>query len=85
MPLGLDSEKGLSVLDGLAVLDVNLDYFARGFGLDLVHQLHRFDNANDRGGLDFAADAHKAFGRWRGRAIEGANDGRGNNVQILIF
>ena len=63
MPLGLDSEKGLSVLDGLAVLDVNLDDFARGLGLDLVHQLHRFDNANDRIGLDVAADAHKAFGR----------------------
>src|SRR5258708_3325038 len=30
MPLGLDSEKGLSVLDGLAVLDINLDQFAPG-------------------------------------------------------
>src|SRR5258707_12741926 len=80
MPLGLDSEKGLSVLDRLAVLDVNLDHFARGLGLNLVHQLHCFDNANDRGGLDFAADTHKAFGRGRGRAIEGADDGRSNNV-----
>src|SRR5437899_9865137 len=81
----LDSEEGLSVLDGLAVLDVNLDDFARSFGLNLVHQLHRFDNANDRVGLDFAADAHKTFGCRRGRAKEGADDGRGNNVQILIF
>src|SRR6266404_6764577 len=35
--LSLDSEKRLSVLHRLAVFDVNLDHFAGGFRLNLVH------------------------------------------------
>src|SRR3954463_2111901 len=42
---GLEGEGGLAVLDGAAVLDQRLDQAARALGLDLVHQLHRLDDA----------------------------------------
>ncbi len=59
--LSSDSKKRLPVLDGLTVLDINLDNFTGGFRLNLVHQLHRFDNTDDGFRLDLAADAHEAF------------------------
>ena len=59
--------------------------FAGRLGLNFVHQLHCFDNANDRGGFDVAADAHKAFRRGRRRAIKSSDDGRSNDVQALIL
>ena len=63
MPLGFDSEERLAILDGLTVLNIYLDDFARGLGLDFVHQLHGFDDADHRIGLNMAAYAHEAFGR----------------------
>src|ERR1700722_14025624 len=41
----LDAEELLSVLDALAVLRERLGDGAGALGLDLVHQLHRFDDA----------------------------------------
>src|SRR6267143_3151520 len=40
-------EKELSELDGLRVLHERLPHYARHFGLDFVHDLHRFDDADD--------------------------------------
>src|ERR1043166_7405641 len=62
--LTLDSKEGLPVLDGLAILDVDLDNFASRFGLNLVHQLHGFNDADDGRRFDLAANPHKAV---RGR------------------
>src|ERR1051325_4020181 len=44
--MGVDSEKGLSELDGLGVLHQHLPDHARHLGLDLVHDLHRLDDAH---------------------------------------
>src|ERR671923_1925321 len=45
--LRLEQKERLSVLDGLAVLHEDLHDPARRLRLDLVHQLHRFDDAED--------------------------------------
>src|SRR5918994_6847222 len=42
---GLDGEQALAVLNGLAVLDVDADDLPVVFRGDLVHQLHRLDDA----------------------------------------
>src|ERR1700692_512475 len=41
----LDYHQGLPVFDGLAVLAKYLGQLTPNLGLDLVHHLHRFDNA----------------------------------------
>src|SRR5258705_13511581 len=40
-----DRKQPLAILHGLTVLDVHLDDLAFGFGVDLIHQLHRLDDA----------------------------------------
>src|SRR5690349_1468987 len=40
-------EEELSELDGLGVLHEHLPHHTRHFGLDFVHDLHRFDDADD--------------------------------------
>src|SRR5438874_11139084 len=40
-----ESEERLAVFDGAAVLDHDFEQPPRLLGLDLVHQLHRLDNA----------------------------------------
>src|SRR2546425_3289650 len=40
-------EEELSELDGLGVLHQHLPHHARDLGLDFIHDLHRFDDAND--------------------------------------
>src|SRR5262245_57593129 len=52
----LDQEQLLSVLHGLGVLDQDADDAALGLGFDLVHQLHRFDDADRLPHLDHVAD-----------------------------
>src|SRR6059058_2066565 len=42
---GLEAEERLAVLDRAAVLDERLHQAARALRLDLVHQLHRLDDA----------------------------------------
>src|SRR5688572_16130010 len=41
-----NAEKRLPIFDGLSILNVNLYYFTRRLSLNLVHELHRFDNAH---------------------------------------
>src|SRR5438874_12682698 len=42
---GTNREQRLPVFDGPAVFDEFRDHGARDFGLNLVHQFHRFNNA----------------------------------------
>src|SRR5713101_5804804 len=69
----LHQEQRLSELDRLAVLHHHLDDASRDLGLDLVHQLHRLDDAEHLPLLD-----HVPLGDERGsvglrRAVEGAD------------
>src|SRR6266404_2332283 len=69
--LSPDSEKRLAVLHRLPVFDVNLDHFAGGFRLNLIHQLHGFDNTYHRVVFDLTADPHEALRSRRWRPVEG--------------
>ena len=50
-----DGEERLAEFDGLAVGDEAFDDLAGGVGLDLVHELHGFDDADDLALLDAVA------------------------------
>ena len=79
--LYFDSKQGLTVFDGLRVLDEDFGDDAVGVSLNLVHQLHRFDDAERFAVGDRVADVDEGFGGRRGRAIKRADEGRGDDVQ----
>src|SRR5437762_14102753 len=54
--MGVHSEKGLAELDRLGVLHAHLADHALHLGLDLVHDLHRFDDAHHLAGRHTGAD-----------------------------
>ena len=73
---GLEVEERLAELDGLAVLDVDLADDALDLRLDLVHQLHRLEDAErlaGRHGVALLDEGRRA--RLRG-AVEGADHRR---------
>src|SRR5688572_16369351 len=81
-----DGEEPLAVVDGLAVLHIDLDDLAVAFGVDLVHQLHGFDDAEDLPLFDGLSDFRKGLRSGLRLAIEGADDRRlhDGEVDILI-
>src|SRR5574338_787793 len=71
-----DDEQRLAVFDRLAVLDHDgLDH-AADVGLDLVHQLHRFDDAQALARGDALTELDEGLGARRRGAVEGANHRR---------
>ena len=56
---GVYEEEGLTVFDGAAVLRNHFDYFAAHFRRHIVHQLHRFDDANGLTFVDMVAHVDK--------------------------
>src|SRR5690242_2145399 len=69
----LEAEERLAVLDRAAVLDEHLHQPAGLLGLDLVHQLHRLDDAEHLALLHRRAHAHEGGILRRGGSIEGAH------------
>jgi hypothetical protein len=57
--LWLNAEQWLAVFNGLPVLDVNLSYLTSGLRLNLVHEFHGFDDANNRVGFNARSDLHE--------------------------
>src|SRR6185436_9880040 len=71
-----DGKEPLAVLDGLAVLHVDLHELAVALGVDLVHQLHCFDDAEHLPLPHLLAGLDKGLrARLRGR-VERADDRR---------
>src|SRR5580698_9937110 len=72
---GPDAKEGFSVFHRLAVLyELALDD-AGDVGFDLVHQLHRFDDAEDLAGRHMLADADEGRRIRRGGLVKSADDG----------
>src|SRR5215475_9445721 len=63
-------EQPLAVLDRLSVLDVDLHDLAFVLGVDLVHQLHRFDDAEDLTLFYRRSDLEERRRAGLGRSIE---------------
>jgi hypothetical protein len=77
-----DQEQRLSELDRLCILGVDLLDDSRLVGLDLVHQLHRFDDAQDLTHFDLVAFLYIGVGIGVRRPVEGADDGRLEDVPV---
>src|ERR1700730_11917940 len=60
-----EDEQRLPVLHRLAVFHQYRLHHAGGVGLDLIHQLHRLDDANRLAFLDGLADLNKGLGVGR--------------------
>src|SRR5882762_1836544 len=56
---GADAKQSLPVLDRLAVGDQFARHHPSYFRLDLIHKLHRLDDAQDRSRLHGLADPHE--------------------------
>src|SRR5688572_13574530 len=76
LAIGVDPEKDLAVLHGLRVLHSNLPDDARELGLDLVHDLHRFDDAEHLPLRDARAHRNVRFRTGLRRRVEGADHRR---------
>src|SRR5690348_4167730 len=68
--MGVHSEKGLAELDRLCVFHEHLANHAGDLGLDLVHDLHGLDDADDLPARDAAPGLHIGFGPGLMRRIK---------------
>src|SRR5215510_7796777 len=80
-----DREELLAVLDGLPVARVDRDDLALDVGLDLVHELHRLDDAEDLPLADPGADLGERLRLGRRRSVEGSDDRRGDDVDVGLL
>src|SRR5579871_4657066 len=72
----------LPELDGLAVLDQDLNDGSGAGGGDLIHGFHRLDDEKGVAGGDPAADLHKGAGAGLRPRIGGADHGRGDQARM---
>src|SRR4029079_3550563 len=72
----LDDEQRLSALHRLPVLAQDLRHAAALVGLDLVHDLHGFDDADRFSLLALRSDLDERLGPGRGGSVEGAHHRR---------
>lgn len=63
----LEAEECLTELNGLAIFGADFRDNARDLGFDLIHDLHRFDDANNGVRRDLLADREECrrIRRWR--------------------
>src|SRR5262245_13747376 len=72
----LDGEEGLAELDRLAVLGEHRDHLPGALALDLVHHLHRLDDAEHLADADLLAHLDESLRPGRRRGIERADHRR---------
>src|ERR1700704_2786533 len=78
-----ENEERLPVLHRLAVFHKHRLHHAGGVGLDLIHQLHRLDDADRLAFLDGLADLDKGFGVGRRRTVKGTDHGGLHDMAFL--
>src|SRR6185295_4337092 len=80
-----DAEERLAELHRLAVLRQDLDDPPRLVGLDLVHQLHRLDDAEHLALLHHRPHLDEGRLVRRRRPVERAHEGRGHQVATFVL
>src|SRR5216684_4123280 len=80
---GADAKQSLPVLDRLAVGDQLARHHSGDFGLDFVHELHRFDDAEHRARLHRLAHTHERRRARRGAFVESPHDRRFDEVFVI--
>src|SRR5882762_4196022 len=75
-PMRIHLEKDLAELHRLRILRGNLPNHTRDLGLDLVHDLHRLDDAHHLPHIHPAADLHVGLRSRLGRLVERAHHRR---------
>src|SRR5580698_7866916 len=70
---GTDREQSLAVFYRASVFHQLGDDCATRLGFNFVHQLHRFDDAQNLAGLDGIADFDKRWSVGRGRIVIGSD------------
>src|ERR1700722_7135651 len=79
-----DGKQSLPVLYRLAVHHGLVFHNAGGFGLNLIHQLHGFDDAKHLSRLDAFADAHEWLRARRTRFVESAYNGGLDQGEVRV-
>src|SRR5438105_1198699 len=83
--IGFHPEEDLSEFHGRGVFDRHFADRAAHFRFDLVHDLHRLDDAQRLAGRDAAAALHVGTGAGLGRAVEGPHHGRLDLDQVALL
>src|SRR3954451_16134985 len=76
LAIGIDPEERLPVFDGLRVGGENLGHDAHDLGFDLVHDLHRLDDAEYLPFRDARTHRDVRLGARLRRRVEGSHHGR---------
>src|SRR5437867_2833241 len=79
---GLDGKESLTVLDRLSVFHVAFHDFAVTLGVDLVHQLHRLDDAKHLPFANGVSHFGKRLGARVRRSIKRADDRRLHDGEV---
>src|SRR5262245_26926823 len=82
---GFYREQPLAVLHGVAVLHVDLDDLAVALRLDLVHQLHRFDDAEDLTLTYRLSCFDEGLRTWLRRSVDRADEGRLDDGEVDVL
>src|SRR5918994_6809388 len=76
----LDREQWLAELDRFAILGKNGDDLAGALAFDLVHHLHRLDDAEHLADADLLAHLDEWLRARRGRGVESADHRCGHEI-----
>src|SRR5262245_60267019 len=69
-----DREEAFAVLHWLPVLDIDVDDLSLVLGVDLIHQFHRFNDAEHLPLFHDGSDFHKRGTLGFGRSVEGSDN-----------
>src|SRR5438067_13682123 len=79
-----EDEQWLAEFDRVAALRHDRSDAPGPVGFDLVHHLHRLDDAQHLPDLDLIADLDEGLGSRGGRGVEGPNDRGGYHMLVRL-